>query len=120
MAKAIDMDMDVFEEWLSTKPRAIKDMAAKLPPDRLYKLKDGGHRVTLYSYDENKDGSVSMTVLVTGEFNCVTFDRKVFGINPEDLEECDLPKEDEKLGTLLEEQDDIDAFIEVVRGGCDA
>lgn len=84
------------DEWLEGRPQAIRDLAAQLPPGRLYRLKTTDHRVFLLSYSE--DGTV--TVAVTGQFNCVAFERKVFGIRPEELEECDLPGPDEPLGTL--------------------
>jgi len=35
----------------------------------------------------------------------------VFGIKPEDLEECDLPGEDEILGVTLTEREDVRQFI---------
>lgn len=69
-------------------------MAAKKPPELLYKLKSTGHRVIIYSYAE--DGTVS--VVVSGAFNLVAMNRIVFGIKPEDLEECDLPGPDDPVG----------------------
>lgn len=67
--------------------------------------------MTLHSYSE--DGT--MTVNVTGEFNAVIFDRQVFGIKPEDLEECDLPKENEPSGAMLTDSDEIDKVIDIIR-----
>ena len=95
MAKWIewtDEQRAVWAEWLASRPQVIQDMAAKFPPDELYRLGSSGHRVTLYSYSE--DGT--MTVNVTGDFNFVAFDRRVFGITPDDLEPCDLPSPDER------------------------
>jgi hypothetical protein len=43
------------------------------------------------------------------------FDRGVFGIKPEDLEECDLPKPEESLGTFLTKQKDVENFCDAVR-----
>lgn len=91
-----------WDKWLETRPKIIKDMAEKLPPNRLYKLKHDV-RVTLYSYSE--DGTV--TVNVTGEYNRVFFNRRVFGIKPDDLEECDLPEPGESLGSILDMSNDI-------------
>lgn len=67
--------------------------------------------MTIYSYSE--DGT--MTVDVTGQYNKLTFDRRVFGIQPEDMEECDLPGDQEELGTVLTDRKDIDAFINAIR-----
>lgn len=86
-----------FDAWLSSRPKAIQDLAAQLPPDRLYLLKKAGHRCTIHSYSE--DGTV--TVHVTGDYNLVVYGRKVFGVVPADLEECDLPPADAPRGTLF-------------------
>jgi len=45
------------------------------------------------------DGTIIVTV--SGKYNFVMFERNVFGIKPEDLEECDLPSEGEKVGTVF-------------------
>jgi hypothetical protein len=86
--------------WLATRPVVVQQLAAQVAPNRLYKLKSSGHRVTVYSYCE--DGTV--TVAVTGDYNAVVFDRRVFGIKPEELEECDLPEPGERLGTMLADE----------------
>ena len=96
-----------WAEWVAERPEAVRLVAEKFNPWALYRLKTSNHRVTLVSFDEPKDGSpVTLRVNVTGEFNRVAFERCVFGIKPEDLEECDLPGPDEPLGSqgLLPEQ----------------
>jgi hypothetical protein len=75
-------------------------VAERFWPNRLYRLKRGGHRVTIVSFDEEENGAISLKVRVSGEFNAVIFERTVFGIKPEDLEECDLPEPGEILGSL--------------------
>jgi hypothetical protein len=50
-------------------------------------------------------------VTVSGEFNFVVFPRRVFGVTPEDLEECDLPEKGEPCGAVLTKKKDIEAFI---------
>ena len=108
MAIITELDQKRWDEWVATRPPIIQELCKKFPPNRLYKLKSSNHRVTLYSY--NEDGT--MTVIVSGEHNAVMFERRVFGIKPEDLEECDLPGKDEPLGTMLTEQEEVDKFIE--------
>lgn len=103
-----DLDQAAWDAWVATRPACVQALCKRLPPDRLYLLKSSGHRVFMYSYSEN--GTV--TVCVTGRYNAVTFERRVFGIKPEELEECDLPGADEPLGTLLTERKDVDAFID--------
>lgn len=84
-----------WSEWVESRPEIVKEVARKLHPWKLYKF--GDHRVTLYSISE--DGTV--TVNVTGEFNSVVFERRVFGVNPTELVECDFPGENEITGSLL-------------------
>ena len=114
MAKIIEWSEEqekAWEDWVSTRPQIIQDLCERFPPYNLYRLKSSGHRVTLYSYSE--DGTI--TVNVSGEYNAVTFDRQVFGIKPEDLEECDLPGTDEWIGTVLTGEEDVKEFIDRVR-----
>jgi hypothetical protein len=105
MAKLFDIDEAAWAEWLSDRPPEIKAMAAKWPPNRLYRMTDTGQRCTLCSYAE--DGTVRVSV--TGEHNFTPFDREVFGVDPSKLVECDLPASDEPIGTFLnaEEQEEF-------------
>ena len=111
MAKVIEINEVEWKKWVESRPEAVQQLCKKLPPDRLYLLKTSNHRVTLFSYSE--DGTV--TVNVTGKYNALTFERQVFGIKPEDLEECDLPDPNEPLGALLTEPDEIEAHIALLR-----
>ena len=114
MAKIIEWSEEqekAWEDWVSTRPQIIKDLCKRFPPYNLYRLKNSGHRVTLYSYSENG----TITVNVTDEYNAVMFDRQVFGIKPEDLKECDLPGTDEEIGTVLTVEEDVEEFIDIVR-----
>jgi hypothetical protein len=114
MAKIRDIDTQDFENWLSTRPQIIRYLGKLLPPDRLYLLKTTGHRVIIYSY--NEDGTV--TVAVTGEYNQIKFPRKVFGISPIDLEECDLPGPDEPVGAETTDPKEIEKIIADINCSC--
>ena len=46
------------------------------------------------------DSPPTLKVTVSGQFNAVAFERQVFGIKPEDLEECDLPPANMPVGSL--------------------
>ena len=100
-----------WDEWVTARPPVIQDLCKRFPPYNLYRLKNTDHKVTLASYAE--DGT--LMVNITGEYNAVMFDRQVFGIEPNDLEECALPKPDEVLGTVLTEKDEIEAHINKIR-----
>jgi hypothetical protein len=84
-----------WAKWAAKRPPVIQALAARFDPWTLYSL--NGQRVSVLGF--NEDGTVS--VALTGEFNLVTFDRHVFGVDPDNLTECDLPDDDEPLGTLI-------------------
>ncbi len=114
MARIIEWDEQQYEDWaqwVALRPKVIQDMCEQFPPYNLYRLKNTGRRVTLHSYSEDN----TLSVNVTGEYNSLMFDRHVFGIKPEDLEECDLPSEGEQLGTILTEKEDVDMYIDKMR-----
>ena len=69
MVKIAEIDQAELEKWLSKKPKVIKEMVAQCPPDRLYRMKSTGHKVTLYSYAEDKP----VTIFVTAQYNAVCF-----------------------------------------------
>jgi len=100
----------MWSEWLAERPPRIRKMIERYPPNRLYRMADG-HRVTIESYHD--DGTVSVDV--SGEFNLVTFERYVFGVNPAELVECDLPDADELVGALLRDRTQIEAYLASMR-----
>jgi hypothetical protein len=106
MAKVFELDEAAWQEWVDSRPAVVKGIAERLRPDKLYRMKSTRQRVTMHSINEN--GTV--TVDVTGRFNLIDFDRQVFGIDPDDLEECDLPTAGESVGTLCNEEE-ADALI---------
>lgn len=105
-----------YREWLAERPAHVRAVAERFDPWSLYRLKSSGHRVTVYSFGEEAGGKVTLTVNVTGEFNVVSFARRVFGIDPDDLEPCELPAPDEPVGAVLVQEEDIEAYIETRRG----
>jgi hypothetical protein len=105
MTRLFEINPDA-QEWIDGRPKVIKAMIAKTPPNLLYRLKPTGQRVTIYSYSE----AGTVTVLVSGQYNLTDYERRVFGVNPDDLEECDLPGPNEPLGVLLNEEE-TEAYI---------
>lgn len=89
-----------WNDWVQSRPERVRSVAVKLPPWKLYRIRQSGHRVTIQAFDEQTDGKVTCRVLVGGEFNLVAFERQVFGVDPDDLEECELPTPDEILGSM--------------------
>ncbi len=108
-----------WKEFVRTRPDPVREVieAHVFAPWKLYRMKSTGHRVTIYSFDEPKDGPVTMKVDVGGEFNVVTFSRRVFGVSPEDLVECDLPETGEPVGDLEMDPHEAKALIDEIRKG---
>lgn len=111
--------------WVAARPPEIRPLAEKFLPWELYALaRDDGkkpQRVVLIGFSppgaqhcchageehhvhESKDASV--IVAVSGKFNALGFERQVRGIAPEALTPCDLPPDDELVGSagLSEEE----------------
>lgn len=90
-----------WEEWLNDPEYAdTREVAAKLPPWKLYRMKSTGQRVTLRSIGLRQDGTPCARVFVDARYNFVTMEREVFGIPVDDLEECELPAPGELVGSM--------------------
>lgn len=86
-----------WDAWVASRPPKIQEMCSLWPPDRLYLMKHTGQRCTIAAYAEN--GTVR--VQITGQYNLHDFDKEVFGVDAQNLVECDLPAPGEALGVLL-------------------
>ena len=95
-------------KWVSDRPDDVRRVAERFNPWTLYRMKSTGQRVSVYSYGEQEDGETTLTVNITGDYNRVAFNRQVFGINPNDLEECDLPDKAELVGEFMSEDEQVD------------
>lgn len=90
-----------WDAWLAQRPKRVRRMARRFPPNRLYRMKSTGQRVTLLSY---ADDGESARVLVSSQYNFLsTVNREVFGVRFSDLEECDLPADGELVGNPHED-----------------
>jgi hypothetical protein len=112
--KPTKKQQDGYRKWVKKLPKKVRAVAERFDIWTLYRLKSSGDRVMLQSFD----GDGTLTVAVSGKFNLVIAERQVFGVPPDDLEECDLPAPDEKLGALMtteEAVDNLDAMRVLVR-----
>jgi hypothetical protein len=103
-----------WKAWVASLPDCVRIIAERFDPWSLYQMKSTGHRCTLLSISEN----YTVTVAITGDFNAIMFDRQVFGISPDDLAPCDLPGENEAVGTLVSSEqvgENIDALRVMIR-----
>lgn len=110
----------LWAAWIAELPDCLQTVARHFNPWTLYRLITTEQRVTVAAFHEPKypGGKVSLTVNVTGEFNLLTHDRAVFGIDPNHLVECDLPAPNELLGTMMtskEVEENIHALRVLVR-----
>ena len=86
-----------WDAGVQSRPPVIQELCRRFPANRLYHLKQSTHYVTIFSYE---DGDTT-TVTISGDRNFVIFERRVFGVAPDELEECDLPSADAPHGALL-------------------
>jgi hypothetical protein len=103
MAIIAEIDEVEMRKWIKGRPQKIQEMCGRWPPNLLYRDSGSKLRVFIYSYSEN--GTV--TVIVSGRYNFVCFERKVFGVDPEALEECEMPGVDEKVGVMFTGPEEI-------------
>ena len=103
MAVVREIDGPEFEVWLRALPESIQPLVRSHPPDRLYRMASTGQRVTIVSYSEDR----TVTVDVTGEFNLISFARRVFGVEIDDLSECERPGPAEPVGELDRELNEV-------------
>ena len=78
-----------WREFVASRPPSVREMCKKWPYYRLYRMATG-QRVTIHSYSEDR----TVTVNVTRQWNPDTMllmERRVFGVDPASLTECDLP-----------------------------
>ena len=104
-----------WKDWVASQPDNVRVVAERFEPFSLYRIRHTGQRVVVASFDTQKDGKVTLKVLVPAEFNLVIFEWGVFGIEPDDLEPCELPAPDEVVGAVLADRKDIDKYIDVIR-----
>src|ERR1700733_11826949 len=84
-----------WNKWVMDRPLHVRVIAERFEPWSLYRMQSTDHRVTLVSFDEEENKRVTLRVNVSAEFNFVSFERCVFGIDPDDLTPCELPTPDE-------------------------
>jgi hypothetical protein len=104
-----------WKAWVAERPENVRRVAERFDPWSLYQMKGTGQRCTLVSFGEDENGKVTVKVSITGKYNFVTFDRHVFGVDPDDLEPCDPPGPGEMTGTMLTDDASIEAFIDAAR-----
>jgi hypothetical protein len=106
-------ELKIYEIWLETLSINEREVMKKYKVWKLYKLKSTNQKITIYSVYLNDNDEVKLTVIVSSKYNLISFERQVFGIDPEDLEECDLPTE--PVGAILTEEKDINEYIEIMK-----
>lgn len=85
----MNIDEEVWIEWLKGRPEAVIKLATKIHPFSLYRIKSSGHIGFPVQYDEPIDGSEPSVLLsLTFDNNPnMLFERNVFGLKENDLEE---------------------------------
>lgn len=92
--------VEAWRAWVAERPPLVRVVAERFEPWSVYRMRSTGQRVSVLGFDEDDGGSVTLRVAVRGDWNLVTHERDVFGIDPGDLEPCDLPAPGELVGSL--------------------
>lgn len=106
--------LKAWRKWIRKLPKQVRGVAERFEPWSLYRLKMTGHRVTVHAFGDD----ATMTVIVSGRWNNLAFERQVFGIEADQLEDCELPEPGEKLGSTMtqeEAKENIDALRVMIR-----
>ena len=114
LATSTSEEERAYRNWVASRPENVRAVAERFDPWCLYRMKSTGHRVTLYSFSESEDGKITLTVDVLGDYNLLIFERRVFGIDPDDLELCEPPNPNELIGVTMDE-DQAREFINAER-----
>lgn len=80
----MDMNMDAFRAWKADRPECVQRLIELCMPDRLWRLKTTGQRGYIVGYFENGTLRLEFPMELNHDW-----DLQVFGISPDDLEECD-------------------------------
>ena len=103
-----------WKKWVAERPDSVRLIAERFDPWTLYRMKSTAERVTLYSIFE--DGTICVNV--SDRYNFVLHERRVFNIDPNDLEPCDIPPPSEPVGSVLsaeQVEENIDALRCLIR-----
>jgi hypothetical protein len=104
MFEPMESQERAWKKWVADRPDNVRAVAERFDPWTLYWHEKTKQRVFVIGFDEvEKPGQavkVTLRVGVSGEYNLVTHERQVFGLDPDELVECDLPKDDEQLGSM--------------------
>lgn len=103
-----------WKAWVASLPENVRIVADRFEPWSLYRMKSTGQRVTICSFQEDQHGAVTLTVNVTADYNLIVFERRVFGVHPDDLETCAWPSDDEPRGALIS-ADEVPGAVDALR-----
>lgn len=97
----------VWDDFVATRPDAIKKLCERLKPSHLYKHKKTNQLVVINSFTEEDDGRITITVTIPRSLNGRIFPTKsVFGVDPDDLVDAVIPE-----GIVCRNVDDFEDLI---------
>jgi mRNA-degrading endonuclease RelE of RelBE toxin-antitoxin system len=84
-------DLAAVYQKFRDRPQHVRDLLNRLDLFELYKLRTTGYRVVICAIEDD----ASVTVSVPRQYNETMYDGMLFGVDPDDLEPCELPGEHE-------------------------
>ncbi len=73
-------------EWFQTRPPAVQDVIRRYPPTQYYRYTPTDKPCTIYSYEENKDDTITVKADMPSSILLPTLEHRVFGVQLDDLE----------------------------------
>lgn len=105
-------ELKEYLEWAEERPPPVREIALRLRPNQVYYYRPAHQWVLVRSVCE--DGTVTVYVIAALNPGLV-FERWVFGVDPLDLEEVDVPDHfDLKRRPLIQGDEEVRAFCDAL------
>lgn len=101
-----------YEAFVESRPPHVREVMRRFDPWTLYRY--GRQRVIFLGLDEEDDGGITARIHVSAQYNLVLFERNVFGVPWQELEECDLPDPHEITGAIAETDEEINTLLKAI------
>lgn len=93
-----EVEERMWRAWCASRPPDIEEVALRFEPWAVYRRKSTGHVVVVTCITEYHEGSPTVMVRIAGEFNKTAGEHTVQGVQPDDLEPCEVPDPRECAG----------------------
>lgn len=75
-----------LELWISERPKRVQAVIRRFPPTTCYRSRDGRGHYSIYAYDEEKSGKITLRVNHMPDSFLPAV--RVFGVKQKDMRKC--------------------------------